>query len=91
MRGIKIDYYRLRAGKWGGVDVVGFGTYPRHSVLAGQTAKVFLDNFRTEAEAMKAYPKAEGYTSKWTEPQVSLAHLPDENTPVAGGMYPDDI
>lgn len=84
------DYYTLRVGKWGGVDVLGWGTYPESSVLAGQPMKVFLDNFPTEEEARSAYPQAENFSSTWTEPQVSLAHLPGENDPVAGGMYPDD-
>ena len=69
------DYYTLRHGKWGGVDVLGWSTYPRHSVLAGQPMKVFLDNFDTEEEARKAYPQAEHFSNKWTEPQVSLNHL----------------
>jgi hypothetical protein len=87
----KFHYLRLRAGRYGGVDVVGFGTYPRGSVLAGQPMKVFLDNFDTEGEARAKYPQAEGFTSRWTEPTVSLAHLPCESDPVAGGMYPDDL
>lgn len=84
------DYYTLRVGKWGGVDVLGWGTYPDNSVLAGQSMKVFIDNFETEADARNAYPQAEGFSSAWTEPQVSLSHLPGENDPVPGGMYPDD-
>ncbi len=89
-RDIEFDYYTLRHGKWGGIDVLGWGTYPDSSVLAGQPMKCFLDNFPTEAEARRVYPQAEHFSNAWTEPQVSLAHLPDENTPVAGGMYPDD-
>ena len=91
MNARSFGYYKLRAGRYGGVDVLGFGTYPESSVLAGQTSKTFLDNFPDEAAAKAAYPQAEGFTSHWTEPQVSLTHLPGEDDPVAGGMYPDDI
>lgn len=89
INGQELHYLKLRAGRYGGIDVVGFGTYSR-GVLEGQTMKVFIDNFPTEAEAQTAYPQAQGFTSHWTEPQVSLSHLPGEDDPVAGGMYPDD-
>ncbi len=91
--GRKFDRLTLRHGRgpYGGIDVLGWGTYPKHSVLAGQPMKVFLDNFPTEAEARAKYPQAGGFSSVWTEPQVSLNHLPSENDPVPGGMYPDDI
>lgn len=83
------DYYKLRAGSRGGVDVLGFGTYPDSSVLAGQTMKVFIDNFPTEEEAKAAYPQAEGYFGGGNV--NTFNHLPGENDPVPGGMYPDDI
>lgn len=86
---MKFDYYTLRHSRHG-VDVLGWGTYPESSVLAGQSMKVFLDTFDTEAEARAAYPQAGEFSSRWTEPQVSLAHLPGEDDPVPGGMYPDD-
>jgi hypothetical protein len=84
------DYYTLRHSKYGGIDVLGWSTYPKGSVLEGQPMKVFLGAFDTEEEAKKAYPQATSYSSVWTEPQVSLNHLPSENDPVPGGMYPDD-
>lgn len=88
----KFDRYTLRrgGGVMGGVDVLGWTTYPENSVLAGQPRKVFLDNFEDEAKARKAYPKADQWSSKFTDPQVNLNHLPGENDPVPGGMYPDD-
>jgi hypothetical protein len=88
----EFDYWTLRhgAGPLGGVDVLGWGTYPEDSVLAGQARKVWLDNFPTEAEARAAYPQAEGFSSAW-DGQPSLAHLPDEDTPAPGGAWPDDI
>lgn len=89
-RETQYDYLTLRHSKYGGIDVLGWGTYPENSVLAGQAMKVFLDSFETEELARAAYPTAEGFSNQWTEPQVSLNHLPDEDTPVAGGMYPDD-
>jgi hypothetical protein len=86
----KYLYKKLRAGKYGGIDVVGFAEAPASSVLAGQTLKHFIDNYETEEAAKAAHPDAEGYSSVFTDPPVSLAHLPGENDPVAGGMYPDD-
>ena len=83
-------WYTLRPSTWGGFDVHGFFEADKSSVLAGQTIKRFLDNFDTEAEAREAYPDAK-FGSAWTDPQVSLGHLPSEDDPVAGGMYPDDI
>lgn len=80
----------LRVGRYGGIDVVGFREAEPHSVLAGQTLTCFLDNFETEADARAAYPDARGFTNKWLQPPVSVAHLPGEDDPVPGGMYPDD-
>ena len=87
----EFDYYTLRRSPYGGVDVLGWGTYPRGSVLQGQPMKVFLDAFPDEESARRAYPQAEGFSSAWTDPQVSLSHLPGPDDPVPGGMYPDDI
>jgi hypothetical protein len=84
-------YKKLRAGQYGGVDVVGFKKAPRHSVLAGQVLRHFIDNYESEEAALKAHPDAEGYSSKFTDPPVSLNHLPGEDDPVPGGMYPDDL
>lgn len=36
-----------------------YGVYPRSSVLAGQTRRVFLDSFDTLEAARAAYPGAE--------------------------------
>ena len=84
-------YKKLRPSQYGGVDVVGFKEAPRNSVLSGQVLKHFIDSYETEEEALKAHPDAEGYSNQYTDPQVSLSHLPGEDDPVAGGMYPDDI
>lgn len=89
-QGQQFNSLALRWGRYGGVDVVGHGAYPQSSILAGQTSTVFLDNLPDEAQARAAYPQAESWESKWTAPQVSLAHLPGEDDPVPGGMYPDD-
>lgn len=86
----EFDYITYSRSQHGDFSVHGWGTYPRHSVLAGQPMKVFITSFKTEEEVKAAYPDAEP-SSKWTEPQVSLAHLPGEDDPVPGGMYPDDI
>ena len=95
----RFDYFALRTGEYGGVDILGWGEYPDSSVLAGQPMKCFLDNVADEAAARawiveRAGTKAAehvGWSSKWTDPVVSLSHLPGEDDPVAGGAYPDDI
>lgn len=71
------------------IYVYGWGTYPAHSVLAGQAMKCFIDSFEDVDDAIALYPTAKP-SSAWAEPQVSLSHLPGEDDPVAGGMYPDD-
>ncbi|HEX8883800.1 MAG TPA: hypothetical protein VF797_04875 [Noviherbaspirillum sp.] len=71
------------------VCVYGWGTYTS-GVLKGQPMKQFLDCYEDEEAALAAHPTAKS-SSHWTEPQVNLNHLPDEDTPCAGGMYPDDI
>ena len=75
---------------FGDVIVYGWGTYERSSVLAGQAKKVFIDSYDSLELAHKDYPDAQG-GGKFTDPQISLDHLPSEDDPVAGGMYPDDI
>jgi hypothetical protein len=71
--------------KWA---VYGWGIYPPSSVLAGQTSKTFIEYFDSETEASIAYPGAEhGYRSA----NNTYSHLPGEDDPVSGGMYPDDI
>jgi hypothetical protein len=72
------------------VNAYGWGTYESYSVLAGQPKKVFLDSFTSIEAAVKEFPEAQG-GSKFTDPIVSLNHLPDENDFVDGGVYPDDI
>ena len=71
----------------GGYDVVGFYKAPRSSVLAGQTLTQFINTYDTYEEAVKAYPDAKG---NGCAPAPSVNHLPCEDDPVAGGMYPDD-
>ncbi len=80
----------LRVAQYGrGIDVVGFFEQ-KGGVLDGQTLKRFIDNFPTEEEARAAYPDVVGFTNSFLEPTVSLNHLPGEDDPVPGGMYPDD-
>ena len=83
------SWYTIRSDGRGGIDVHGFKECTS-GVLKGQTLKHFVDSFDTEEEAKAKFPDAE-YGSKWTDPQVSYNHLPSEDDPVAGGMYPDDI
>lgn len=104
-----LDYLTLRDGRYGGIDIVGWGEYEESSVLAGQPRKIFLDNVPDEPAArawIVGYAKETlalteedaaryagdvHFSSVWTEPRVNLNHLPDENTPAPGGMWPDDI
>jgi hypothetical protein len=89
--GRTFDYLTLRHGRYGGVDVLGWGTYSDSSVLAGQPMKVFIDNFPTEDEAHAKYPQAERFSNAWTDPAPSLNHLPGPDDMVPGGALPDDI
>lgn len=52
------------------------GTYPRGSVLAGQSRRTWVDDFDTLEEAVIAYPDAQVITGS-TYRKPSLAHLPD--------------
>lgn len=92
LNGQTFEYLTLRHGRshMGGVDVLGWSTCPDSSVLAGQPMKVFLDNFPTEEDARAKFPQAEGFSNAWSEPQVSLAHLPGPDDNVTGGSQPDD-
>ncbi len=85
----KFDYYTINLHDDEAASVFGWSTYERSSVLAGQPRKVYIESFDTLAEAEAAYPGA-GISSRWTEPQISVSHLPGEDDPVPGVMYPDD-
>jgi hypothetical protein len=69
--------------------VYGWGEYPESSVLAGQTMKQYIDGFDSEEEAREIWPEIGGDTNHRSA-HNSVSHLPDENTPARGGMYPDD-
>jgi len=73
----------------GTYTVLGWGKYDNWSVLAGQARKMFIANCNTQSEAEREFGPMNWY-STWTSPQVSLNHLPGEDDPVPGGMYPDD-
>jgi hypothetical protein len=81
--------YTFEQQHQGAVIVYGWGTYAPSSVLAGQPKKVFIDSYDSIDIALKEHPTAQG-GGKYTDPQVSLNHLPCENDPIVGGMYPDD-
>ena len=57
--------------------VYSYGVYPRSSVLAGQTRRIFLDSFPTLEEAREAYPDAE-FTNRSNYQAPYLNHLPDD-------------
>lgn len=87
---VPFEYFTIRPDSQLGFVVHGFGTYSQNSVLAGQPMKKFLDSFGTDTEALEIYPEAENGNC-WTDPQVSVSHLPGEGDYVPGGEYPDDI
>jgi hypothetical protein len=86
--GERYDYLTME-WRQGAVCVHGWGEYPESSVLAGQPMKRFLDSFGTVEEAKTAYPSAE-MSHPLIQAQNSFSHLPGEDDPVPGGMYPDD-
>jgi hypothetical protein len=92
--GQKYDYLTLQHKPLNGWCIYGWGTYKASSVLAGQPMKCFIDSYgdgdEGRAAALAAYPQATP-SSEWTEPQVSLSHLPGEDDMVPGGALPDDI
>lgn len=53
-----------------------YGKYPRSSVLAGQTRRVFLNSFKTLEEAQAAFPKASLAGCGFQAP--NLSHLRDD-------------
>jgi hypothetical protein len=61
-----------------------------HSVTV---PNVHFDESHQVAEKVLAeyVASVEQNTSDWIGPPVSVAHLPGEEDPVSGGMYPDDI
>jgi hypothetical protein len=62
-----------------GFTIYKIGVYPRHSVLAGQQSRVWVANFPTLAEAMRAYPDAEQIEgTTYVDIDMMTAHLPDE-------------
>jgi len=56
------------------------GTYPRGSVLAGESKRTFINSFPTLEEARKVYPQAEVLVDGGTTYQMPyLSHLPDDD------------
>jgi len=77
MNEIKIEYPSAGAtynrAEYG---VYQYSVYPRSSVLAGQTRRVWLDSYTTLEEAQAQYPEAEVTTSCYKAPYLN--HLPDD-------------
>lgn len=74
----------------GAFYVYGWGEYGEYSVLAGQTLKKFMGCYDTIEEAKADYPDADGPYG-FRSAHNTFNHLPGEDDPVPGGMYPDDI
>lgn len=78
------DYYVIEPGGRGatyrhttGYTVYKMGVYPRHSVLAGQVSRTWMDRFETVDEAKAKYPTAELIAGTSYSPPY-LGHLPDD-------------
>ena len=64
-----------------GIDdfvVYGWDEYPTYSVLAGQSRKCYIEAYKTLEAAQAAFPEA-NISNQWTEREISLNHLPDED------------
>lgn len=73
----KFLWYTMRQDHHGEFDIHGFAEAPESSVLAGQTIKHYIETLPNEAACRAKYPDIK-FGSRWTDPQVSLAHLSDE-------------
>ena len=62
------------------IAVYEYGTYPRSSVLSGQTRRTVLDDFDTVEQAQAAFPGATVSMGSGYQPPC-LAHLPDADGP----------
>lgn len=86
---VKISWYEKRGSQYGDdIDVIGWYRV-KTGVLKGQMSKAYLGSFDTE-EAAEAMYGSMNWNSKYLEPSQNLDHLPGEDDPVPGGMYPDD-
>jgi len=57
-------------------QVFGWGVYPRHSVLAGQTMRVRLECYDTIDEALIEYPTAQYTELRTLKPNTSMSPCP---------------
>lgn len=85
---IEHDYYTYNYESADKVRVYGWSIYPENSVLAGQPRKVLIE-YLTEGEALKKYKGIQA-SNTFSEPQVSVNHLPGPEDYVPGGALPDD-
>lgn len=83
------DQLSIEPSKYGGFAVYAWGEYPRHSVLAGQVMKSYVAGGDDLEELKAKYPKAEVSEGRRSANNY-FGHLPGEDDPVPGGMYPDD-
>lgn len=90
-----IDYVIITANPhqhtYGGkpIAVYGIGRYESWSVLAGQTRRVFLDDFDTVEAAREAYPDAEE-SGLPEQARVPLNPPPDFDPSYAGERWSED-
>ena len=81
---LPFDYY-TKTGSPDNVTLHGWGHYGYQSVLAGQSMKQFLGFYNSEedlnADLLDAgiAPEWVEWSSKFSEPQNSFNHLPDES------------
>jgi hypothetical protein len=73
--------YFTKQNKGDCLVLYGWGTYPSHSVLAGQASKSYIKAFDTEPELDQFLIDNDleaDWSNQWIEPQISLNHLSDE-------------
>jgi len=76
MKKFKFDYMDIIEKDDGRFVVYGYDTFPRDSVMAGQSRKNYLDSFYSLEEAQKAYPKVE-LGHQLMQPENTFDHLPE--------------
>lgn len=73
-------FHMIRDTQTESITIKGYDTYPRSSVLAGQTRINFIDSFEAFEESlmMKLWGQHAEWSNKYIEPQNTFNHLPDE-------------
>lgn len=71
----KYDYLTYNIDSDGEIILIGWDSYPSHSVLAGQARKNRLCSYSDTDKLHAHFPDVNG-SSKWTEAQATVAPCP---------------